>query len=42
MTIITIDIDSEKLEKRIRAFHTPSFPLSLRFKVKNFIYVPDS
>ena len=42
MSLITFDIESEELEKRIRAFHTPAFPISLKFKGKKFIYVPDS
>ena len=38
MSEISVDIDSQELEKRIRAFHTEKFPIHTFLNGKRFIY----
>ena len=39
MSEISLDIDSQELKKRIKAFHTEKFPVHIYFHGKKFIYV---
>ena len=39
MSEVSIDIDAQELEKRIRAFHTERFPVHTFLHGRKFIYV---
>ena len=38
MSAISLDVDSQELEKRIRAFHTEKFPIHIFLNGRRFIY----